>query len=99
MTLDAIDLDQQTIEVTGKASKTRTVFYSAKTGEAIDRSLRIRDKHRARLSDKVWLGGNGPLTEYLCRFVSTVDAIFRPDDIARMLAQGEGMPGLREETA
>jgi len=35
--------------------------------------------------------------EYECAFVSTSDAIFRPDDIARMLAQGEGMPGLFEE--
>ena len=62
MTLDAIDLDQQTIRVTGKGSKTRTVFYSAKTGEALDRYLRIRDKHRAHGSDRVWLGSNGPLT-------------------------------------
>ena len=62
MTLDAIDLDQQTVRVTGKGSKTRTVFYSAKTGEAIDRYMRIRDKHRARGSDRVWLGSNGPLT-------------------------------------
>ena len=52
MTLDAIDLDQQTVRVTGKGSKTRTVFYSAKTGEAIDRYMRIRDKHRARGSDR-----------------------------------------------
>jgi hypothetical protein len=37
--------------------------------------------------------------EYECAFVSTSDAIFRPDDIARMLAQGEGMPGLFEEVA
>lgn len=62
MTLDAIDLDAQTVRVTGKGSKTRTVFYSAKTGEAIDRYLRIRDKHRARGLPNVWLGNNGALT-------------------------------------
>ncbi len=37
--------------------------------------------------------------EYECAFVSTSDAIFRPDDIARMLAMGESMPGLFEEVA
>lgn len=62
MTLDAIDLDQQTIRVTGKGSKTRTVFYSAPTGVALDRYMRVRDKHRARASQGVWLGANGPLT-------------------------------------
>lgn len=62
MTLDAIDLDQQTIRVTGKGSKTRTVFYSAPTGVALDRYMRVRDKHRARSSPSVWLGSNGPLT-------------------------------------
>lgn len=35
--------------------------------------------------------------EYLCQFVSTDDQIFRADDIARMLAMGEHMPGLFEE--
>jgi len=35
--------------------------------------------------------------EYLTEFVSTSDAIFRNEDIARMLAQGESMPGLFEE--
>lgn len=36
--------------------------------------------------------------EYQCQFVAQDDQIFRQEDIARMLAQGEGMPGLFEET-
>jgi hypothetical protein len=35
--------------------------------------------------------------EYECAFVSTDDQIFREDDIARMLAQGAGLPGLFDE--
>lgn len=62
MTLEAIDLDAQTVRVTGKGSKTRTVFYSAKSGEASDRYLRVREKHRAHGLPNVWLGSNGPLT-------------------------------------
>jgi site-specific recombinase XerD len=62
MTLDALDRDEQTIRVTGKGSKTRTVFFSADTGVALDRYFRVREKHRPRSSDRLWLGNNGPLT-------------------------------------
>jgi integrase len=38
------------------------VFYSAKTGEAIDRYLRFRGKHRGPGLRNVLLGSKGPLT-------------------------------------
>ncbi len=82
MTLDAVDRDQQTFRVTGKGSTTRTVFYSAPTGVALDRYLRVRDKHRAHGSDHVWLGSYGPLT---------------PDGVAEVVKRRSAMAGVMRD--
>jgi site-specific recombinase XerD len=57
-----LDLPAQTATVTGKGDRTRLVVYSAQTGQALDRWLRVRRKHRlAAESDALWLGHKGEL--------------------------------------
>jgi integrase/recombinase XerC len=62
MSLKDLDRDEQTIRVTGKGSKTRTVYYSTATAVVLDRYLRVRDKHKAASSPLLWLGRTGPLS-------------------------------------
>lgn len=56
-----VDQDQQIATVMGKGSKTRTVVYSAATAQAIDRYLRIREKHPKATSPSIWIGQTGAL--------------------------------------
>ncbi|MDR7323344.1 site-specific recombinase XerD [Catenuloplanes niger] len=56
------DLDMRRDRVTlhGKGGKTRTIPFGASTGQAIDRYLRERRKHRdARRYSELWLGARG----------------------------------------
>jgi site-specific recombinase XerD len=61
LTLDAIDLDEGTLRVTGKGSRTRLVGIGAVTAKALDRYLRARAKHPAATLPQLWLGSKGPL--------------------------------------
>jgi site-specific recombinase XerD len=63
LTLDAIDLDGQTLRVTGKGSRTRLVAVGAQTVKAIDRYLRARAKHADAGRAELWLGRKGPFGE------------------------------------
>lgn len=60
--LEDADLDQEVFWVKGKGGKRRAVPFGAKTARALDRYLRARRKHRdARVTARLWLGGQGPL--------------------------------------
>jgi len=59
LTLDAIDLDGQSLRVTGKGSRTRLVAIGAQTVKAIDRYLRARTKHPDAARAELWLGRKG----------------------------------------
>lgn len=63
LTLETVDLDGQTLRVTGKGSRTRLVGIGAMTVKAVDRYLRARAKHPANGSSALWLGSKGPLRE------------------------------------
>lgn len=60
--LDDIDQEQKVAIVHGKGDKDRQVPYSDRTVSAIDRYLRIRQKHTKAASAMLWLGNNGDLS-------------------------------------
>lgn len=60
--LDDVDLRRSLITLHGKGDKIRVIPYGAKTGQAIDRYLRLRVKHRWAGLSLLWLGPKGPTT-------------------------------------
>jgi site-specific recombinase XerD len=61
--IEHLDLDAETVTVTGKGSRVRAAYFGARTGQALDRYLRERAKHRhARLSRALFLGERGRFT-------------------------------------
>src|SRR3954452_2723461 len=60
--LDDVDLDREVAYVMGKGSRPRAVPFGAKTGQAIDRYLRIRALHAHSTSPKLLLGLRGAMT-------------------------------------
>lgn len=59
LSVEDLKLDQDMIRLTGKGSKVRFIPFGAKTGQAIDRYLRVRNKHRRKALPDLWLGGRG----------------------------------------
>lgn len=63
MTVDDLDLDNDVALVVGKGRRPRACPFGAKTGQAIDRYLRLRVRHEnARLAG-LWIGQRGALTD------------------------------------
>lgn len=64
LTLDDLDLKHDQVRILGKGSKVRIIPFGAKTGQALDRFLRVRMKHRdAKRHQHLWLAARGkPLT-------------------------------------
>jgi site-specific recombinase XerD len=56
-----VDLDDQTLTVTGKGSRVRVLPIGAKAVKAIDRYLRVRRAHRDYGLPMLWLGRSGPM--------------------------------------
>lgn len=57
-----LDLDAETVIVTGKGSRTRAAYFGARTGQALDRYLRERSKHPHASSAALFLGERGSFT-------------------------------------
>lgn len=64
LTVDAVDLDEQTAQVIGKGRRPRTLPFGTRTAEALDRYLRLRKADRHADAPGLWLGekGKGPMT-------------------------------------
>jgi site-specific recombinase XerD len=64
LTLDDLDLRARVAYVTGKGRRPRTVPFGARTGQALDRYLRLRRAHTFAQRPNVWLAekGRGVLT-------------------------------------
>lgn len=62
MTLEGLDMDQGMLMVTGKGRKIRPVYFSSRTGQALDRYVRVRATSRHANHPSLWLGERGPFT-------------------------------------
>jgi site-specific recombinase XerD len=58
-----LDMENETARVFGKGRRWRVVSFGAKTGQALDRYLRLRRLHPNADSPALWLGRRGPLTD------------------------------------
>lgn len=63
ITVDSLDMNNETVTVLGKGSRLRVVALVPVVAEAIDRYLRVRRKHRLAHLPALWLGTRGPLTD------------------------------------
>lgn len=63
ITLPDLDMDSQSVIVTGKTG-TRGVPFGTTTATRLDRYLRLRRTHAAADEPALWLGRKGPLTVY-----------------------------------
>jgi site-specific recombinase XerD len=57
-----LDLDGESVQVTGKGSRVRSAYFGAKTGMAVDRYLRARAAHRHAYDPALFLGERGRFT-------------------------------------
>jgi site-specific recombinase XerD len=60
--LDDLDLDGESVRVTGKGSRARAAYFGARTGQALDRYIRDRARHRHTSSPALFLGERGRFT-------------------------------------
>jgi site-specific recombinase XerD len=58
-----IDLDQDVAVVLGKGRRPRACPFGDKTGQALERYLRERSKHRLARGPALWLGARGVMTD------------------------------------
>jgi site-specific recombinase XerD len=57
-----LDLDGESVAVTGKGSRGRMAYFASRTGLALDRYLRARRAHRHAADPALFLGERGRLT-------------------------------------
>lgn len=60
--LDDLDLDGESLVVTGKGSRVRVVYFGSKTALALDRYLRVRARQRHADLPNLLIGERGPLS-------------------------------------
>jgi hypothetical protein len=82
LTLDDVDLDLDVLVVLGKGRRERTLPFGRRAGEALDRYLRARTRHKHADQPWLWLGQKGRLTDIGLRMM-----------LRRRGAQA-GLPGL-----
>ncbi len=82
LTLDDLDLDLDVLVVLGKGRRERTLPFGRRAGEALDRYLRARSRHKHAALPWLWLGQKGRLTDIGLRMM-----------LRRRGAQA-GLPGL-----
>jgi site-specific recombinase XerD len=82
LTLDDLDLDLDVLVVLGKGRRERTLPFGRRAGEALDRYLRARTRHKQAALPWLWLGQKGRLTDVGLRMM-----------LRRRGAQA-GLPGL-----
>ncbi len=64
LTMEAVDLDAQHAFVMGKGRRPRIVPFGIKTAQALDRYLRLREKHRLADEAALWLGRQGVISHF-----------------------------------
>lgn len=63
ITLGDVDLDLDVLVVLGKGRRERTLPFGRRSGEALDRYLRARSRHKYADLSWLWLGQKGRLTD------------------------------------
>lgn len=63
LTVSAVDLDGQVVEVSGTGGRTRAVAFGDRAVVALDRYLRARRRHAHAEEVPLWLGVRGRLTD------------------------------------
>ena len=63
LTLDDVDLELDVLLVLGKGRRERTLPFGRRAGEALDRYLRARVRHKHAALPWLWLGQKGRLTD------------------------------------
>jgi len=63
LTLDDVDLELDVLLVLGKGRRERTLPFGRRAGEALDRYLRARVRHKYAALPWLWLGQKGRLTD------------------------------------
>jgi integrase len=61
--LEDVDFETETVTVTGKGRRPRSVPFGPRTSQALDRYLRVRSRHPQATSPAFWLGPKGALTD------------------------------------
>ena len=61
--VEDLDLSDGLLVVMGKGRRPRTVPYGAKTGQALDRYMRLRVRHTQAKALSLWLGPKGGMTD------------------------------------
>jgi len=62
LTVPDLDMDYEVAVVMGKESRPRSCPFGAKTGQALDRYLRVRGRHKHAKLPEAWLRDRGPLS-------------------------------------
>jgi site-specific recombinase XerD len=62
LSVDDLDMDYEVAVVVGKGRRPRSCPFGAKTGQALDRYLRVRGRHRHARASALWIGDRGPMT-------------------------------------
>ena len=58
--VEDVDFEEDVVYVVGKGRRPRRVAFGAKTGQALDKYLRLRSRHPQASSPTLWLGRRGP---------------------------------------
>lgn len=62
LSVDDVDFALDVVLVLGKGRRERTVPFGAKTGQALERYMRLRAKHPMGRYPNLWIGTKGPMT-------------------------------------
>lgn len=62
LTMEDVDLGDQTLRVVGKGARVRIVPYGRKAARDLDRYLRVRQQRPDASLSALWLGKRGPMT-------------------------------------
>ena len=61
--VEDVDFEEDVVYVVGKGRRPRRVAFGAKTGQALDKYIRLRSRHPHASSPALWLEPKGAMTE------------------------------------
>jgi integrase len=61
--VEDVDFEEDVVYVVGKGRRPRRVAFGAKTGQSLDKYIRLRSRHSHATLPALWLGPKGAMTE------------------------------------